>query len=338
MHYTVSLYFILSSLILTAGCNTPSRSSSVKIRGGEAVTDTTDPVFQGTVLLLALQGGTCSGTVISSDFILSAAHCAKAFLPLFDKGVLVYKGLPSEVPPIAVVSSIAYPRSYDDAVNAVIKTGAAKWASENPGKSKRYNDLNAKMASKTISSSEQIEFNSLKNAMFDVVNLSPGIPYNDIALFKLSRPLGSDAFIVPMADRTDDIVKGSAVVVAGYGKTGRSNSKTTTRNRLFKFSTNLASVDSTQMQITIEDSTSVSTCHGDSGGPLFLQSGNKLTVLGALSRLRSSPDCGTNGTFTDLRFYRDWVDCQMNFARTGDSSCQLDPSDTIYINGAILQQ
>ncbi|MBF9149542.1 serine protease [Novosphingobium jiangmenense] len=61
-------------------------------------------------------------------------------------------------------------------------------------------------------------------------------------------------------------------------------------------------------QLCVGSDNGVDTCQGDSGGPLVKGTGRKAVLVGLVS---AGPGCGlmdTPGVYTDVRFYRAWID------------------------------
>lgn len=61
-------------------------------------------------------------------------------------------------------------------------------------------------------------------------------------------------------------------------------------------------------QLCVGSDTGVDTCQGDSGGPLVMGTGAEAVLVGLVS---AGPGCGltdTPGVYTDVRYYRAWID------------------------------
>ncbi|XP_050396676.1 trypsin alpha-4 [Patella vulgata] len=57
-------------------------------------------------------------------------------------------------------------------------------------------------------------------------------------------------------------------------------------------------------------------CKGDSGGPLMCMVGNKYTLFGIVSSGRGCADAGEAGFYTNIPYYRNWINSQLSILPT----------------------
>ena len=134
----------------------------------------------------------------------------------------------------------------------------------------------------------------------------------DIALLKLAAPLAAD--ITPAALAPTPIVKpGDRFVIAGYGTTAYGSERGIGSPRAAAL---IVTGRPGNLQIRLVDPatqgerTGIGGCTGDSGGPVFVESRNKLGIIGVISWSTGpnlSEGCGGMTGVTPLSQHRAWV-------------------------------
>lgn len=142
----------------------------------------------------------------------------------------------------------------------------------------------------------------------------PQNPKNDIGVIVL----GEDApeWVKPLpVKEIGDIVLDNDVILAGYGQTRPLPDDTPAA----EFSGFLRKVQVKLAQINLggkeliwqapSDNARASSCHGDSGGPMFYkEQDGSLTVIGVTSRsFGAQIDCREKGVYTDVRQFIGWI-------------------------------
>ncbi|AHZ83832.1 hypothetical protein Bb109J_c3226 [Bdellovibrio bacteriovorus] len=144
----------------------------------------------------------------------------------------------------------------------------------------------------------------------------------DIALIKFSGEAPKGYKPATFLTSRRNIKKGAEIVLAGYGiadgKTGDGiGTLRTTKVKIenTNYSTSEFLVDQTQ---------GTGACHGDSGGPAYLEQNGKLYLMGITSRgvKDDANDCSQYSAFTSTLYYKSWI----NRMVTRLSSSLVDPN------------
>jgi secreted trypsin-like serine protease len=100
---------------------------------------------------------------------------------------------------------------------------------------------------------------------------------------------------------------GVKVTLAGYGTSD--GVKGTGAGKLRYVDTTIQTVGYTESEILMEQSKGFGACHGDSGGPAYVEIDGKRLVIGVTSRGVNDPDnhCGVSSAYTSVPFYADWI-------------------------------
>jgi hypothetical protein len=161
---------------------------------------------------------------------------------------------------------------------------------------------------------------------FDVFSMSMGLAHNyDVGLLFLNTALtGVPLAVLPTTDDVAQIAQGAAVEIVGWGQqTADVNPPAGTygyKQMAESFINELAEWEF-QVGASREDARK---CHGDSGGPTFLQvttgSTDPWRQVGVTSHAYDASDCRrTGGVDTRVDAYLDWIDQELR-ARCQDGT------------------
>ncbi len=129
---------------------------------------------------------------------------------------------------------------------------------------------------------------------------------DDIAVLVLARPVdGLPVTPILPADRLDELVGGTSLVISGYGV---NDLRSDAAGVLHIGQTSV--VRSSAHEVLAGGGDDADTCFGDSGGPAYLDVGGRSYLVGATSRgANDAPvDCGDRGIYTLVPAYHAWID------------------------------
>ncbi len=137
----------------------------------------------------------------------------------------------------------------------------------------------------------------------------------DIALAFLDEPQeGVPLGVVPTADEVESLTPGVEVTIVGWGQTSQGGPG----GVKYWGESVIGAVSDYEFQVGpgFDD---VRQCHGDSGGPTFLEvatgSSEKERVVGVTSHSWDATDCSSvGGVETRVDYYLDWIDDEMSDA------------------------
>jgi len=153
----------------------------------------------------------------------------------------------------------------------------------------------------------------VRDPQFDIKKLFGHLATADVALAKLLQPLPAKIPPVPLDDATRPFAAGDAFVVAGYGVTARGDGRT---GGTVRAATLVATGQPNTLQLRLFDprtedrSAGLGACSGDSGAPVFRDTGGNLAIVGVVSWStgpRLSAGCGGLTGVTPLVRYRPWI-------------------------------
>lgn len=142
----------------------------------------------------------------------------------------------------------------------------------------------------------------------------PQYPKGDVGLLVLSADAPDWVKPIPVKE-IGEVSVGRDLILAGYGQTRelpQNGPAAEFKGFLRKTKVKLAVINDAGKELIWEapaENPRASSCHGDSGGPMFfVENDGQLTVIGVTSRSYSAAlDCQTKGVYTDVRKYTDWI-------------------------------
>jgi hypothetical protein len=152
-----------------------------------------------------------------------------------------------------------------------------------------------------------------RDPQFELKKLFAHIATADVALLKLTEPLPDRIPPVPLDDAAKPVVPGDSFVVAGYGVTVRGDGRT---GGTVRAATLVATGQPGTLQIrlfdprTKDEGPGLGACAGDSGAPVFRDTGGNLSLVGVVSWStgpKLSAGCGGLTGVTPLTRYRAWI-------------------------------
>ena len=135
----------------------------------------------------------------------------------------------------------------------------------------------------------------------------------DVALLKLAEPLAAKFVPAALAAPRRPVAVGDLLLVAGYGVAARGDGRTGGTLRTARLA---VTGQPGSLQIRLVDPATkgerpgLGACTGDSGAPVFDDSGGEMAVLGVVSWSTGpalSDGCGGLTGVTPLGRYRDWI-------------------------------
>ena len=271
---------LLLASTLWMGCapasNTAHTGTATGIVNGEPV-KANDPLAASTVdLYYVFPGGTsvqnlCTGTVIGDRAILSAAHC------FVDAASQIGISVPELVKRVRVGFGLTI----------ITKLGQ-------PGVELIGVD--------SVTVNPDYKMNDLDNA-------NKGTALYDMSVIHLSAPMPNGTRIVPLLTDMSVLVKGTELVLAGYGlvKGGYFGTPAKSLNKT-KVNIDNPAINPTQFSYSVVDSHSA--CSGDSGGPAFYtDSQGTMFVAGVTSW--GDGECKQLGVYTSVPALLSWIKASM---------------------------
>jgi len=245
----------------------------------------------------------CTGTLIAPDVVLLAAHCLDLSLLTFGFGT--------------VERSEFY---------VTFEADLSRFAEADP-----------QGTPLPIPESAIPAKGSVVHPNFDIQSLGEGTAgvESDVAVLFLEVPIETVLpEVVITAAEGDQIADGAAVTIAGWGQqvaTSGPFDPPPAGSVGIKVCGSTTVEEVGQSMIQVGDAPeSTRKCHGDSGGPTYMEvetsSSIKRRVIGVTSRAYDQSDCAKGGVDTRVDFFVDWLDGEMKKACADDTRvwCDVD--------------
>jgi secreted trypsin-like serine protease len=162
----------------------------------------------------------------------------------------------------------------------------------------------------------------------ETVLMEPGM-VNDIALVRLATPAsGRPTQRLALASDLHALAPGDTLLIAGYGET--ESDAIASAGVLHRGVSRLDLLGDHELIAGMGDRQQV--CHGDSGGPVFLDASSSIQI-GIASRLyvdsamvpTEAPPCNTGAVYTRIDAYRDWIEERVDDL-PAPSNCSISPA------------
>jgi secreted trypsin-like serine protease len=110
-----------------------------------------------------------------------------------------------------------------------------------------------------------------------------------------------------MLSDVSQLKDGETVTLAGYGNSD--GVAGTGAGKLRYVDTTIQKTAYSESEILMEQSHGKGACHGDSGGPAYVEINGERLVIGVTSRGVNDPEnhCGVSAAYTSVPFYADWI-------------------------------
>ena len=306
-----ALLFALLPLTSVA-CRTTSadNTSEAKIVNGTLITDANDPIVRSTVALLdANDFQYCSGVIVDNGLVLTADHCIALSLTQINSGGMKVGFGPG--PTYSVVRNVVkviHPKIFG--IGSYSAELGNSYFSSHPEHVAQYTDLSTKQTAGTLTTAEKAQLANLSADLLAAIGpmlASPPKPLDDIALLKFDgdTPLG---FVDVNIASNDEIQAANGWSrVAGYGIT----SDTDQSHGVLKWAwMHIGSFNAPSQEVLLTPYNGTNTCHGDSGGPSYIQTPQGVLRLLALDSRSPNGSCMTDGSIeTDAIAHSPWINC-----------------------------
>lgn len=248
-----------------------TKNTPFNIINGQDVDPSKDTFSYSIVALYNIENESlCTGSIIDNHYIITAAHC----MPVEPRNILVLFGT-----------------SFKEAA----KSKQFIRASDGIAHENYFKTMESIEKTKNIS-----EHNWGDIALVEIdQDLPPG--YKPIAISNLtnSEPLKDNNFAATSSQRE--------TLLAGYGLFD--GVKGTGSGLLRKTIVSIDNPSYSETEASLDQTNGTGACHGDSGGPAYVQVKNKYLLWGITSRgLKDlNNDCSKYSVYTKISAYKDWV-------------------------------
>ncbi|MEY4616863.1 MAG: hypothetical protein RJB66_1823 [Pseudomonadota bacterium] len=123
---------------------------------------------------------------------------------------------------------------------------------------------------------------------------------NDVAMIFFEGGLPPQTQIAPLGTEREEVLPpGTELIIAGYGKGSPLGSLSVLPLRVASYSPKMT-------LFWFQQTAAQGACHGDSGGPAFLFTGKRASVVGVTS-YAGTVNCDRFSVYTNISAYRDWI-------------------------------
>lgn len=129
----------------------------------------------------------------------------------------------------------------------------------------------------------------------------------DIAVVRFAGGLPAGYKPVPMLTDAAVLKDGQPVLLAGYGISDGVES--TGAGRLRYVETTIQNAKFSKTEVLVDQTKGKGACHGDSGGPAYIEMNGKRLLWGVTSRGVNDPnnDCSVSAAYTSIAYYTAWI-------------------------------
>lgn len=296
----VTLAYEVDSESTQPAVELPDDAGAVSIINGQPVDGTVWPQAGGILQQLELNvyGGldiamlSCTGTLIAPDVVMAAAHCV-------DPEIL---SLSLGMSPDAI-ENVTY--GFDTTPDLSDWADLFQAKQNLPGTAIR--------ADHAVFHPDW-DFMALNFGLVAGQNLGE---YNDIALIFLNRASEQPFAYLPTSDENQQVAVGKELEIVGWGQRDTSRYSTQVGEKYWGVSV-VNEVNRFEFQVG-SSADDVRKCHGDSGGPSFMQvnsdSSEAWRVVGVTSHAYDLTDCEEKGGVdTRVGYHLEWIDSAMREA------------------------
>lgn len=297
------IFFTASGLISSCSpSREPASSPSVNMSRGDTsssgiiggtLVKADAPISRSIVAIIDIaSGNACTGSLIAENVVLSAAHCVgetpKSMIIIFD--VNAEEVLNSVASLTDLLRSPKIRRVESALVSSV-------WTAREKALQARFDANNGQPL--TLTEAET------KNT-------------GDISLMKFSGKMPTGYAPAKFLTDASLLKNGATVTVAGYGFTNGAKRSGTTELR--EVQVQIHDVNYSQTEITLDQTHGTGACHGDSGGPAYLNVNGQEYLWGITSRGidDKNDDCSTYSAYTNALAYSETIQKSvLTFAQNG---------------------
>jgi secreted trypsin-like serine protease len=138
---------------------------------------------------------------------------------------------------------------------------------------------------------------------------------NDISVIKIDGPLPSGYAPAQLMSVSDKLQNGQTAILAGFGEStpGGPQGSNDGAGTLREVQVQIENADFSPTEVLVNQTQGRGACHGDSGGPAFIEENGQLLLWGVTSRAypdnqAAAVDCDQGSVYTDILEQAQFVD------------------------------